>query len=247
MDYEYINSSILYGINFFIKYVSKYNITPYFDISLSEKIKEDAEIVNKCKITSIDNFEGITIAPFEKNEKLHVLISSNTVSPIEITIHELVHVYDFILFAKHFCNDELYQIRKHRLFKYFGFWSEFHAKTIDIPCAYFIQDLLNNVPESQRFLSFKSDIRVKKYKRYNQELLESNQTHIRDLMYYLGELHNCNTYDKENNYPIPQEIKNIYGAEQIDELNNILSICSTFEEFLQHNQILYDYFEKISS
>lgn len=246
-QYAYLSNSIEYSIGFFAKYVSKCDITQYFDISISEDIKSDAENLNRSKMINLDDFDGVTIIPFEKNEKIHVLISSNTDCPIETTLHELVHVYDFMLFGKNFCNSELYQIRKHHSFKYFSFWSEFHAKTIEIPCAYFMQDILNKTPENQILLSLKTDIKEKNYEHYNQKLLENTQANIRDLMYYLGELHNCNTYDNENNYPIPQEIKNRYGAEQVEELNDILSTCSTFEEFLHHNQILYDYFEKISS
>ena len=101
-QYAYLSNSIEYSIGFFAKYVSKCDITQYFDISISEDIKSDAENLNRSKMINLDDFDGVTIIPFEKNEKIHVLISSNTDCPIETTLHELVHVYDFYAFREKF-------------------------------------------------------------------------------------------------------------------------------------------------
>lgn len=76
----------------------------------------------------------------------------------DIILHELAHMYDFILFASYFCRNKLYKVKNHKYYQTFVYWSEFHVKQIDIPYAQLFLDICNNIPEEKLLSDFKSKI-----------------------------------------------------------------------------------------
>lgn len=129
----------------------------------------------------------------------------------------------------------------HRYYQTFVYWSEFHVKQIDIPYLHLLLDIVAEVPKEKYLDSFKEKIKTFYYPEYIKKFLNKKNPNIRDIMWYLGELFVCNTYDKNNIYSIPQEIVDIYGA-KIIKLHNLMTKCTTFEEYVQYAEDFHNYF-----
>ena len=103
------------------------------------RVRPDLVEKNKISLLDINQYHGLTIAPYEINDKFTILINlnyindslaKNNVDYVGTVVHEAVHVNDFknyfkIVQAKSY--DELFDYHQHRLFQY---WTEFHARAI---------------------------------------------------------------------------------------------------------------------
>lgn len=228
-------------ILFFTHYVIKCDLTSYFEIDITDNILVDYLFFTKSKKPIVGNeCAGTTIPPYKRNGKIQILISQNYCTP-DVILHELAHMYDFVLFSRYFCNNKLHKVLKHKYFQTFVYWTEFHVKQIDIPYLHLLLDMYNNVSKEKYLLNFKSQIKTFYYPKYNEKFLSKVNIEIRDVMWYLGELLVCNIYDENNTYSISQEILNIYGSEII-ELYNLTNKCSTFEDYVINAEEFFNYF-----
>lgn len=229
-------------VTLFIEYIAHCDLTPYFNINISNNITDDlSEYEKKCIPNENSNYAGLTILPYKEHEKIQILISENACT-VDVVLHELTHMHDFILFSKYFCDNKLYRIREHKYFQTLIYWSEFHVKQIDIPYLHLFIDLYNNIPNDKLLYDFTSQIKTFFYKEYTKKLLSKTNLTIRDIMWYLGELYVCNLYDKNNTYSISQEMIDIYGI-KIIELNNLLVKAPDFQSFVIYIEDLYNYFQ----
>lgn len=234
---NFINNLVM----FFMNNISKCDLTPYFNISLSHNISKDYKKYDSDIILKDDSdCDGITILPSKKNKKIQILISEESCLS-SVILHELTHMYDFVSFSKQFCDDMLYRVKKHKHYQTLIYWSEFHVKQIDIPYVHLIVDKYLNVPDDRLMDNFKKQIKTFYYEEYTKKLLNKENVAIRDIMWYLGEIYVCNQYDENNTYLIPQNVINIYGN-KIVELYNLLTKTPNFEYFQKYVEDLYNYF-----
>lgn len=230
-------------VTFFMKFVAKCDLSSYFHINISNDIMHDISFYEKDYVPNKDSIlGGITILPYDKNEKIQILISENDFI-IDIVLHELAHMSDFVLFSKYFCNSQLNQVRQHEYYQTFIHWSEFHVKQIDIPYMHLYLDLCMEVPQEQWLNMFTSDIKTFFYDGYTKKFLNKRDIAVRDIMWYLGELYVCNLYDNNNMYPIPQDVIDVYDNEII-ELNDILLKCPNFDDFSKNAIHLHTFFQR---
>ena len=103
------------------------------------RVRPDLVEKNKVSLLGINQYHGLTVAPYEITDKFTILINlnyikdsieKNNVDFVGTVVHEAVHVNDFkdyfkIVQAKSY--DELFDYDQHRLFQY---WTEFHARAI---------------------------------------------------------------------------------------------------------------------
>lgn len=228
-------------VELFMNHISKCDLTSYFEINVSDNIEEDyTKFDNTCRPSADNNYAGFTILPNSPQEKIQILISENLYAP-DVVLHELTHMYDFVLFSHYFCKDKLYEIKSNKYYQILIYWSEFHVKQVDIPYTHLLIDAYSNTSKENLLHHFKSQIKTFYYPKYNSKFLNKTNPIIRDIMWYLGELYVCNTYDENNTYSISQDILNIYGSEII-KLNNLVLKCPTFLDFASNIEEFYNYF-----
>lgn len=226
---------------FFMKNIVGKDLTSYFKINVSDNLFEDAiKFDKKLVLKSDGNYAGLTILPCKSKEKIQILISENACTH-DVILHELTHMYDFVLFSLYFCKSKLHKVKKHKYHQTFIYWSEFHAKQIEIPYTQLLSDVYNNIPQEELLLNFKNKISSFYFQGYNEKFLNKKTPNIHDIMWYLGELFVCNFYDTNTTYTIPQKIIDAYGTE-ITDLYDLLLKCSTFESYICHVEEFYDYF-----
>ena len=231
---------ILYGehkqeinktIDIFVQYISHINLSDYFDIFITDDICNDFKLFDhKCKTTT--DIGGVTILPTRRNDIIHILINNSsfiTGDAYTIILHELAHVYDFVQFASYYCNNKLYKIRKHKYYKSFILWSEFHVKQVDFMFPAMISYALQGLTETQITQEFAKDIETIYYNVCTQKYINKSDISIKDTMWYLGELYICNLYGNHI-YSIPQDVIN--KCDFISYLYKILIDCPNFEEYL---------------
>lgn len=228
--------------DFFMNYISKCDLTPYFEIHISTDIVKDCIAID----TSIDfeltnNYAGMTILPYNSAEKIQILISDKNCTPDNI-IHELMHMYDIILFSRHFCENKLYEVRNHKYYLTFIYWSEFHVKQVEIPYMFVFLSIINETTVDKELLDFKKNIKGFYYPKYNQKLIKKDKPAVRDIMWYLGELYVCKVYDSDNEYYISQEVLEVFGY-KISELYDIVMRCLDFDGYIDNAEELYAYFQ----
>lgn len=228
---------------FFMYHIAKCDLTSYFEINISNDIYTDILILNKKLKTKYDNnyCAGVTILPSKPKNKIQILISENSCTP-DVILHELTHMYDFVLFSEYFCKGKIHKIRKHKFCQSLIYWSEFHVKQIDIPYLHLFIDMHNNIPQEKYLYDFRSKIKSIYFQGYTQKLLAKTEFSIRDIMWYLGEVYVCNIYDEQNTYTIPQEIIEEFDA-SIMELYNLLSSCPDFATFVEKVEKFHNYFQ----
>lgn len=234
---EYINNLCL----FFMNHIAKCNMMHYFEINITNNLIEDAnKFLDRNKLEFDNNYAGITILPHNKKDKIQILISEDSCSP-DIILHELSHMYDFVLFSNRFCGGKLHNIQKHKYYLTVVYWSEFHAKQIDIPYLHMLLDIYNGVQQEKLLFDFKNNIKTFFYSEYNKKFLNKKNPTIKDTMWYLGELFVCNLYDENNTYKIPHEIVENHKLEII-KLYELVAKYSTFEAFANNIEDFHNYF-----
>lgn len=171
---------------FFMNYVSKQNLTPYFNINISDDIARDYSLFDKeYNIQSKkEGFAGLTILPNYSNEKIQVLISSDNFTP-DVVLHELCHMYDYVLFSRSFCHNDLSSVKINKYYQSLVYWSEFHVKQIDIPYTHLLLDLFNNTPDDNILIDFISQIKTFNYPEYCKKFYDKKEPQIRDYMWFL--------------------------------------------------------------
>jgi len=235
------NLMIDFVTTFFMNNIAGVDLTKYFNINISTNITTDYFLYDEnYKLKVDDSISGLTMLPDRTDKKIQILISENACTPA-IILHELTHMYDFILFAKEFCNGEILEIKNNKYYQTVIFWSEFHVKQIDIPYLQLFLDEINNIPKEQYLCDFKKQIKIFFYPEYTKKFLNKSNPRMRDIMWYLGEMVVCNLYDDENTYNIPEDIITIYG-EKILELYQTLSNCLTFPQFAENIEVVHNLF-----
>lgn len=223
--------------NFFMNNISSCNLKPYFNICVSENIVKDCMKYDKTINLNPDTkYAGLVILPSEVGNKIQILISQNSCTPDTI-LHELTHMYDFVNFSNYFCKGELHKVKEHKYYQTFIYWSEFHAKLIDIP--YFSFLLGFNKTKDEIINEFTNNVKSFYYPEYTKKFLNKQNIGMTDIMWYLGELTVCKLYDQNNVYDIPENIIHTYG-QRISELYNLLFHCLTFEDFVKNIQCFHD-------
>lgn len=98
-------------------------------LELAQDDKLRSEIIGNKKF--IEGLNGTMVLPPNKGEMAYILISKailNDTYFIGTIIHELTHIYDFMDFAREFCDDDYGIVDLHNLFGPFYHWSEFNAR-----------------------------------------------------------------------------------------------------------------------
>lgn len=227
---------------FFMNYVAKCDLTPYFNINISNNIVEDYTLFDNTYKPSINkNYAGLTILPHKHKGKIQILISEKYCTP-DIVLHELTHMYDFVLFSYYFCKGNLYKVRKHKYYQTLIYWSEFHVKQVDIPYLHLLLDICGNIPKEKWLLDFKKQIKTFFYPEYNKKFANKSNPQIRDIMWYFGEIVVCNLYDENNTYNIPQEILADYDLKFLNLYTTVIN-CITFDDFVTNVNELYSLFD----
>ena len=223
-------ATINYVTIFFMNNISHYDLTPYFNIVISSNVIDDYIKYDKPHKHNPDfEYDGLTILPCNPQGKIQILISENSCIPIT-TLHELTHMYDFVSFSNRFCNGELHNVKQHKYYQVLVYWSEFHAKLVDIPYCQKIIDTFKNVSDDKILYDFTSQINSFYYPGYTKKFLDKQNVGIKDIMWYLGELVVCNLYDKNNTYYLPESIISVCSP-QILQLYDLVSHCLTFDDF----------------
>lgn len=219
--------------------ISHQDLRSYYEIGISNDITKDVLLFDK-NVKSNNEFAGFTILPSTEFDKIQILISYKSITP-DVIAHELAHMYDMVLFAKYFCNSNLYKIKESKYFQTFIYWTEFHVKQVDIPITQVCYDILEYTAKNDWLNDFKIQISNYFYPQYTQKFLAKNEVEMRDIMWYLGEIAVCNLYDDNNTYEIPQDVIDIYG-ERLLQLNQHLLNCINFEGFAENITSLHQYF-----
>lgn len=237
IDNSYSNNNFLKNITeFYLNLVNQPKLIDYFNIYFSDNIQEDIKQFNCGKSTSI-LVDGITILPNNKREVITILINKNAPKEIlpQYIIHELCHMYDFMLFANKYCNNKTHEIKKHEYFITLKNWSEFHVQLYIMPYYYsyltFLSD--NTIDYIDKF---KNDIDWF-YLKFNEKLLNKDDVYITDIMYYLGEIAMCNCVSDNEAYSIDAKIIEKYPF--IDSLNMALKNMLNFESFCNNLDMLH--------
>lgn len=237
------NSTINNIVSFFIHYVTKYDITPFVNINISNNIMEDCQLFDKnAKGKTGIEYAGITILPNRRKDKIQILVSESVFTP-DVLLHELTHAYDFILFSHHFCKSKLHKVKSHKYYQTFIYWSEFHVKQIDIPYLHLLLDICRNTPKEKWLLDFKKQIKTFFYPEYNKKFANNLNPQMRDIMWYFGEIVVCNLYDENNTYSIPQEILTSYEFKFLKLYTTVIN-CITFDDFVANVNELYSLFDQ---
>ena len=214
-------------VNVFMQYMGE-DYTSYFNVYLSDDIKEDYAFFDGY-LPRID-LAGTLVLPKTPKEKLIVLLSS---ADIDIVFHELSHVCDFVEFSKQYCNNDLSKIRTHHLYQSFLYWSEFHAKLIEI--QYFqklFDELVHDEPYGIEY--FSNNISSFYYPEYTKKMLnkiKSNNCSMRDYMSYIGEIVVCNLYDKNKTYSVDKNV--ILDVPFLNTLYDMLKDRLDFSSYVQ--------------
>lgn len=235
------NAIINMVVQFFMNYVVKYDLKSYFKIYISNNMVEDYALFDKKYTPKSKNYAGLTILPDNKKNVIQILISEKSCTP-DVILHELAHMYDFILFASYFCKNKLYKVKCHKYYQTFIYWSEFHVKQIDIPYLQMLFDIYKKLPREKWMLDFKNNIKSFYFPEYTNKYLGKKNPTIKEIMWYFGEVFVCNLYDENNTYNIPQEI--IEKSEfDICLLYQMFEYCSNFKTFAENIKIFYKYFQ----
>lgn len=215
---------------YFLYNIAKCDLTLYFNLSISTNIADDCIKYDKTLKPNPNNeYAGLVILPCDPKGKIQVLISENSCDPQTI-LHELTHMYDFVLFSIYFCNENLHKVKQHEYYQTLVDWSEFHAKLIDIPYSYLLLDIAHNVPEDKYFSYLSNQIQTYLYQYCTKKFINKQNVDIKDILWYLGELAVCNLYDKNNTYNIPENIIHDYG-QWILQLYTLFFQCQSFDDF----------------
>lgn len=147
--YYLVNSSskeYIY-INYYTNVISHENFSDSFKMYITDDIHKDFMEFDNRKI---NNPNGVVILP-EDLPYFIILISNK--SGMETIFHELTHAYDTYLFKKYFNILTNTEIRLHKYYKTFSFWTEYHAKTIELKYSkLFNKDLLINTIDDFLYL-----------------------------------------------------------------------------------------------
>lgn len=217
------------AINFINSYLNIKDFHEQYNIYLTDKMFEDYEELNGKSNNLILNAAGCVILPNRETEKITILISTIEFKPWVI-VHELSHAFDFITFSQYYCNGNICQIKEHRLFYTFRLWSEFHAKTIEIP---YTQILLAG-DSSNPYKEFKEDVDRFFYPKYTEKLLAKSNLTMIDIMYYFGEIQTCNIICQTDKYKILDKFNDFYST-----LFDYLCDSLTFQGFVDNSTSLY--------
>lgn len=233
----YDNDLLRFVTDFYLAQISKPELINFFDIYYSDNIQEDIKKYNKGSGINV-LADGVTILPSSKDEVIIILINEEAPKEIhpQYIIHELCHMYDFILFANKYCHKKIQRIRKNKYFSIFKCWSEFHVQLYIMPYYYAMLACLSE-GKNDYTETFKKEIEKFYYEKYNEKLLNKDEVTIVDIMYYLGEIAMCNQNDKNKYYKIDERVLEKYPF--IDNLYSILEKCLTFESFCCNLKILY--------
>lgn len=233
------NKLLKFITDYFMIHIAKTNLTDYFNIYFTNDICNDLTAISPNVKISIA-MDGVTILPTSKEKLITVLINENVSIEFQIQyiLHELCHVYDYILFADKYCNGNIFEIRNNKYMKILTTWSEFHVQLFIIPYYYEIIDFLCNTRSE-----LSSDIRSFFYDAFNERFLtkdKHNDIATIDIMYYLGQIAMCNQFDPNHHYSVDERIILKYPYIQI--LNNSLTKCLTFDTFCANLENLHQLF-----
>lgn len=98
-------------------------------LELAHNDNQRSEIISNKRY--IENLNGTMVLPTKNGELSYILISKailNDTYFIGTIIHELTHIYDFMDFARDFCDDDYEVVYYHKHFWSFYNWSEFNAR-----------------------------------------------------------------------------------------------------------------------
>lgn len=235
ITYDEKQNKLLNNISeFFMNYVSRRDLTPYFDINVSNDLANDYSLFDKnYKVQSkSEDFAGMTILPERVDGKIQILISNNYCTP-DYILHELGHMYDFVLFSEKFYDGGFSKVKNNKYYQTLIYWSEFHVKQIDIPYTHLLLDLFNKTPEDKILNDFISQIKTFNYPEYCKKFYNKKEPQIRDYMWFFGELVVCNLYDNKNTYSIPSYIVNKYGV-SLEVFYQEVSKYLSFEDFVNN-------------
>ena len=178
------------------------------------------------------------------NHQMYKLDRSSSVATI---LHELTHFADYNIFNTECCGGTWKDIIEHPLFESMYYWSEYHARIIEIVHMHIITSKVNK--------TYPYDINKLKVEmidwhlpRYNKELIThiKNDTFVyRYLFDYCGRLYVCNLY---NNHDIPlQELVDkhvLYYFPNIEKLYTYLKDMQTYRiaspKFSSINSVMKD-------
>lgn len=233
----YDNELLKCVTDFYLMQIGKPNLINFFNIYYTNNIMEDIKLFNNGKTASV-LVDGVTILPNSKRDIITILINEDVQKELQpqYIIHELCHMYDFILFANQYCDNKLHRIRKHKYLSTLLSWSEFHVQLYVMPYYYAFLTYLS-MGKINYINKFQQEIDTIYYKGYTSKLLNKRDVSIVDIMYYLGEITMCNQNDKNKHYNIDNEIIDKYPF--IDNLYYTLEACLTFESFCDNLQTLY--------
>lgn len=228
---------------FFENNIALRNLDLYFDIHLSKNITHDIlSLDSSFKIQNESELAGINILPSKDHQKIQVIISEQECG-IDVILHELTHMFDMVLFSEQFCNGKLYEIKNHKYYQTFIYWSEFHVKQIDIPYTQLLLEIYSNIPKESWLVNFKKQIKTFFYPEYNKKFANKLNPRMRDVMWYFGEIVVCNLYDENNTYIIPQEILVKYESKFL-ELYTAFINCISFNDFVANVSELHRLFSQ---
>lgn len=153
-------------------------------------------------------------------------------------------MYDYVLFSKYYCGGKVHKVSKHKYYKTYKYWNEFHVKQIDIPYSHILLDLFRDVSEDDLLKDFIKNIKPYYYHKYTEKCLNKLKCCyiFENILCYLGEIFVCNLYDKNNTYEIPREIIDI--DPNVIELYNILQKCKDFKGFYNNVDVLYSFLKQ---
>lgn len=207
-------------------------------IYASDNIPKDAKIFSEHVIVP-DNLEklyGVYIEPNIKSSVTTILIKYNafneTGAPFAGTLmHELTHASDFEKFNLEYCNGNWINIRKHKYYSAMCFWSEYHAKVIEIIHSKILLSILRYEGYIYNPDFIKREMLNYQLPRYNYEivdLIDNNEATLDSIFQYCGRLYVCKMYDSNLNLTniIPQQVFNAFP--DIIELYNWLNPIQTY-------------------
>lgn len=179
------------------------------ELALNDKDKKDVTHNKEF----IENVNGTIVMPMDNKDIFYILISNKVLKDnyifIGTVIHELTHIYDYIDFAKTFCNNNFREIDNHSLSQPFYFWTEFNARRYGY--LYLRETILSNVEmnEDEQINHIKIIEYPMHYKNLQADLQKYKESkderkYIYDIIQFMGRI-----YVWEKSFPNELKIDNL--------------------------------------
>ncbi len=229
----------IYSCTLFFSIFSIDDFSEEFDVFSTNNIVHDYSSFTQEDPINIANSAGTVILPEKEGKRIVVLFQSGEWNPA-IVAHELCHVYDFLMFASYYCNNQMYKVKNHVLYETYILWSEFHAKLYEIIDAQYA----GSADMTNPFAEFRKDAQTFYYPRYIENFNNKQYLTLHDFMWHFAEIAACNLLDDDNEYDISSDLKREEYNGFYDKMYNLLFNMVTFQDFVNHAEEFQNLFSK---